>query len=161
MTKKEIFEHLKEKSSIKLFKKADEVRRRYCGDDVYVRGVIEFSNYCVRHCLYCGLRSENKVLKRYRLTPQTIIGIASGAAAQGIRTIVLQSGDDFGYSQKDIVFIIRGIKKRNSNFAITLAVGERPIDDYKAFFDAGADRYLLKHETSNEVLYRSLHPAQT
>jgi biotin synthase len=161
MTKKEILEHLKEKSSAALFKKADQVRRHYCGDSVYVRGIIEFSNYCVRHCLYCGLRRENKAVKRYRLMPKKIVEIASQAVSQGIHTIVLQSGDDFGYSRENIASIVQAIKKQNPGLAITLAVGERPLGDYRAFFDAGADRYLLKHETSNEMLYRRLHPSQS
>lgn len=161
MLKKEILQYLRTKDPSALFQRANKIRQQYCGDNVYVRGVIEFSNYCVRHCFYCGLRQENKKLKRYRLAPKTIIKIASQAAARGIGTVVLQSGDDFWYSKETIVSIIRGIKKQNPKFAITLAVGERSFGDYKAFFDAGADRYLLKHETFNKLLYQRLHPAQS
>lgn len=161
MIKKEILQYLRAKDPSLLFQRANKIRQQYCGDNVYVRGIIEFSNYCVRHCFYCGLRQENKKLQRYRLAPKTIIKIASQAVARGIGTVVLQSGDDFWYSKETIVSIIRGIKKQNPELAITLAVGERSLSDYKAFFDAGADRYLLKHETTNALLYQQLHPAQT
>lgn len=161
MTKKEIIQYLRAKDPQKLFAQADKIRKQDCGNKVFVRGVIEFSNYCVRNCLYCGLRRDNKFLKRYRLSPQKIIQIAAQAASKGLCSLVLQSGDDFRYSRQDIVSLIRGIKKQCPKMAITLSLGERSVPDYKAFFKVGADRYLLKHETANALLYQRLHPAQT
>lgn len=144
-----------------LFHKADEVRREHCGDEVHIRGIIEFSNYCCRSCLYCGLRRENKAISRYRMLPDEITNLAAQIMRKGVRTIVLQSGDDFWYSQETLSEIIGSIKKENPQVAITLCVGERPFDDYKAWRETGADRYLLKHETANPKLYEKLHPGQT
>jgi len=160
MNKKEILELLVSEDSENLFKKADEVRKLYCGDEVYIRGIIEFSNYCVRNCLYCGLRRDNKRIKRYRMREEEIIEIAKRIISQGVKTIVLQSGDDLAYKRDSISKIIKGIKKI-ADVAVTLSIGERPWDDYKAFREAGADRYLLKQETINEKLYEYLHPGQS
>ncbi len=140
--------------------RADGIRRRYCGDEVHIRGIIAFSNYCCRSCLYCGLRKENKKIFRYRMKPEEIVKVACEIIQNGVKTVVLQSGDDFGFTRKTLVKIINNIKKGN-NVAITLSIGERPFDDYKAFRDAGADRFLLKHETSNQSLYEKLHPGQS
>jgi biotin synthase len=139
---------------------ADEVRSRYCGDEVHLRGVIEFSNYCIRDCLYCGLRLSNKKLARYRMSKDEIIETALKGYHVGIKTVVLQSGDDPGYSAETISEIIQKIKEK-ADVAITLSVGERDYNDYKLWKDAGADRYLLKHETANPHLYANLHPGQT
>ncbi len=144
-----------------LFEKANSVRRKFCGDEVHIRGIIEFSNYCCRSCLYCGLRQENKKISRYRMSPDEIIRLANEIIQCGVKTIVLQSGDDYGFSKKVISEIISKIKKKNPALAITLSIGQRPLDDYKAFKDAGADRYLLKHETANPKFYERLHPGQT
>ncbi|OQX79762.1 MAG: [FeFe] hydrogenase H-cluster radical SAM maturase HydE [Candidatus Omnitrophica bacterium 4484_70.1] len=160
MNKKEILESLVSEDSENLFKKADEVRKLYCGDEVYIRGIIEFSNYCVRNCLYCGLRRDNKRIKRYRMREEEIIEIAKRIISQGVKTIVLQSGDDLVYKRDSICRIIKRIKKID-DVAVTLSIGERPWDDYKAFREAGADRYLLKQETINEKLYEYLHPGQS
>lgn len=143
-----------------LFSNADAVRREYCGDSIYVRGLLEFSNYCCRNCLYCGLRAGNRRLKRYRISPPEIIETALGAKEKGIKTIVLQSGDDFWYTADVIADTIGAIKK-GSDIAVTLSVGERPPEDYRIWKRAGADRYLLKHETVNPGLYEKLHPGQT
>jgi len=143
-----------------LFQRADDVRRDRCGDGVHIRGIVEFSNHCCRNCLYCGLRRDNTNLNRYRMEEQEIVDRARRIASTGIRTIVLQSGDDFHYTRKMVCRIIERIK-RNDNVAITLSLGERSLDDYRAFRLAGADRYLLKHETANRELYRRLHPDQT
>ncbi|MBT9159862.1 MAG: (FeFe) hydrogenase maturase subunit HydE [Dehalococcoidia bacterium] len=139
---------------------ADNVRARFCGDEVHLRGVIEFSNFCSRDCLYCGLRRSNKKLTRYRMTKEEIIEYALSAAYKGIKTIVLQSGDDFEYSADVISEIIQTIKEK-ADVAITLSVGERDYRDYQLWKEAGADRYLLKHETANPLLYSELHPGQT
>ncbi|HDM37848.1 MAG TPA: [FeFe] hydrogenase H-cluster radical SAM maturase HydE [Candidatus Omnitrophica bacterium] len=161
MKKEEILEYLKNDKTDSLFKKADKIRKLYCGDKVFIRGIIEFSNYCCRSCLYCGLRQENKKLLRYRMTSGEIIRLARQIIEQGVKTIVLQSGDDFGFSQRMLSDIILNIKSANPEVAITLSLGERPFDDYRAFRNAGADRYLLKHETANPRLYERLHPGQS
>ncbi|MCK4905116.1 [FeFe] hydrogenase H-cluster radical SAM maturase HydE [bacterium] len=159
--KKEIVNQLKQVNSETLFQKADSIRRTFCGEKVYIRGIIEFSNYCCRSCLYCGLRQENKKILRYRMAPDEIIHLSNQVIQRGVKTIVLQSGDDLWYSQKILSDIIYKIKSANPEIAITLSLGERPFDGYKAFKDAGADRYLLKHETANPLLYERLHPGQT
>ncbi|MCD6539359.1 MAG: [FeFe] hydrogenase H-cluster radical SAM maturase HydE [Candidatus Omnitrophica bacterium] len=161
MKKEEILEYLKSDKANSLFKKADKIRKLYCGDKVFIRGIVEFSNHCCRSCLYCGLRQENKKILRYRMTSGEIIRLARQIIEQGVKTIVLQSGDDFGFSQKTLSDIILNIKRANPEVAITLCLGERPFDDYRAFRDAGADRYLLKHETANPRLYERLHPGQS
>ncbi len=143
-----------------LFQRADRVRSDYCGTEVHIRGIIEFSNYCCRNCLYCGLRKDNHNIERYRMKPEEIISLALDIAQLGVKTVVLQSGDDFHYSCQVISRIISSIK-RTADVAITLSVGERPLDEYKAFRDAGADRYLMKHETASESLYQNLHPYQS
>ena len=144
-----------------IFKKADSVRKKLCGGEIHIRGIIEFSNYCCRSCLYCGLRRQNKNITRYRMPPDEIIGLSNKIIQCGVKTVILQSGDDFGYNRKALSDIIYKIKGANPEMAITLSLGERPFDDYKAFRDAGADRYLLKHETANPKLYKRLHPGQT
>lgn len=139
-----------------LRQEADEVRRRWVGEAVHVRGIIEFSNYCIRSCRYCGLNRSNEQLHRYRIPPDEIVETACEAAATGIKTIVLQSGDDFFYTREVISEMVQEIKK--TGIAVTLAVGERPGEDYRAWREAGADRYLLKFETSDSGLYSRLHP---
>lgn len=139
---------------------ADEVRLKCCGDEVHLRGVIEFSNYCIRDCLYCGLRRSNKKLTRYRMEKEEIVECALAGFRAGFKTIVLQSGDDPGYRKEDISRIIHLIKER-ADVAITLCVGERDREDYREWKKAGADRYLLRHETANPALYARLHPGQT
>ncbi|MCK4860256.1 MAG: [FeFe] hydrogenase H-cluster radical SAM maturase HydE [Candidatus Omnitrophica bacterium] len=161
MNKKRIIEYLKEKNCKELFKEANGIRKAFCGDEVHIRGIIEFSNYCLHSCLYCGLRQQNKKIPRFRMSPDEIIKLANETIQCGVKTIVLQSGDDFEFSERIVSEIISKIKKKNPDIAITLSIGERPLDDYKAFKDAGADRYLLKHETANPMLYEKLHPGQT
>lgn len=143
-----------------LFAEAERVRRAYCGETVYLRGIIEFSSLCVRSCRYCGLRRQNRHARRFRMSAAEICEAADRVAAAGITTAVLQSGDDPWYSRDRLCSIISGIKTKHPGMAVTLSVGERPLDDYKAFREAGADRYLLKHETANEHLYGALHPGQ-
>ncbi|NNG27660.1 MAG: [FeFe] hydrogenase H-cluster radical SAM maturase HydE [Ignavibacteriaceae bacterium] len=139
-----------------LYQRADEVRKKYCGDEVHLRGIIEFSNYCDQHCLYCGLRLQNTELERYRMTKEAIISAAYNIYVSGIRTIVLQSGEDHRFDCADIEEIITTIKK-DLDVAITLSLGEREFNEYKRWKDAGADRYLLKHETANQKLYSVYH----
>lgn len=160
MNKKKIIEYLSDPDiKIELFRAADEVRKKCCGDVVRLRGIIEFSNNCVRNCLYCGLRRDNKKIKRYRMSEIEILDAVKEVTKNSVRTVVLQSGDDPIYTTKMICALIRKIKK-SFPCAITLSIGERPLSDYRSFKDEGADRYLLKHETANPDLYRKLHPGQ-
>jgi len=140
----------------KLYLYADEIRKKYCGDDVHLRGIIEFSNYCDQDCLYCGLRRSNQKLERYRMTKDEIISTAQRITRAGIKTVVLQSGEDHFYSKSLVTDIIRSIKEKFDP-AITLSIGERGRDEYDEWKNAGADRYLLKHETANEQLYSTFH----
>ncbi len=140
-----------------LFDSADYIRRKYVGDEIHLRGLIEFSNFCERNCYYCGLRKDNKKLSRYRLTPQEIINYSVKCEELGYRTVVLQSGEDSYYTVEILSNIIKEIKQK-TNLAVTLCIGERNKYEYKRLFDAGADRYLLKFETSDPVLYYKLHP---
>jgi biotin synthase len=136
---------------------ADETRRRHVGDAVHLRGLIEISNHCVRECGYCGLRAANRSLKRYRMTADEIMACTAAAVEFGYGTVVLQSGEDDGIRQRWLSDIIRKIKS-DTNLAVTLSLGERPDEDLAAWRVAGADRYLLRFETSDPVLYRLIHP---
>lgn len=142
-----------------LFNKADEVRKKFCGDEVHLRGIIEFSNFCEQDCVYCGLRKSNDQLERYRMSVDEIIETAKKIYAAGIKTVVLQSGEDSHYTKDDITRIIKSIKQ-SCDAAITLSLGERSFEEYDEWISAGADRYLLKHETANEKLYSALHSKQ-
>lgn len=146
--------------SILLYNLADKVRSRVVGDDIHLRGIIEFSNYCSKNCLYCGLRKDNRDLDRYRLSAAEIVDGAGRAAALGCRTIVLQSGEDGFYTAGLLAEIIRTVKDE-FDVAVTLSVGDRPRADYAIFKQAGADRYLLKHETSDARLFSALRPGTT
>lgn len=139
-----------------LFAKADAVRRANVGDAVHLRGLIEFSNICRNNCLYCGLRSGNRTIKRYRLSEDELLQTARFAANMGFKTIVLQSGEDMFFDLKRLCGIIEAIKK--SDLAVTLSIGERSYAEYKAFFDSGADRYLMRIETTDKDLYHKLNP---
>ncbi|OEU67350.1 MAG: [FeFe] hydrogenase H-cluster radical SAM maturase HydE [Desulfovibrio sp. S3730MH75] len=138
-----------------LFKLADKMCRAEFSDQVYLRAIVEFSNFCNKKCKYCGLRVPNAKIKRYRLDDQTIIDTASLAALNGAGTIVLQSGDDFSYSTERIGEIVRNIKKRN-DVAVTLSVGDRGIDEYEYWFRCGADRCLIKLETTDPYIYEDI-----
>jgi len=142
-----------------LFNRADEIRKQFCGDEIHLRGIIEFSNYCEQDCVYCGLRKSNLTLERYRISIDEIINTARKIYSAGIKTVVLQSGEDFHYTKDDITKIIRAIKE-SCDVAITLSLGERSFDEYDEWKIAGADRYLLKHETANPKLYSALHSKQ-
>lgn len=156
-TKNEIIDILKDDSKNEwLFSLADNVRKENVGDAVHLRGLVEFSNICKCSCKYCGLRSENKKIERYRILKDEIVQIVSDAVDLGYKTIVLQSGEDVYYSCEKIVEIIKAIK--GFDVALTLSVGERSYDDYKAFKDAGADRYLIRIETTDRNLYSQMHP---
>lgn len=156
-SKNEVIEILKDNSQNDwLFSLADKIRKENVGDEVHLRGLIEFSNICKRTCKYCGLRCENKDIDRYRIEPDDIIFYAQKAVDMGYKTIVLQSGEDEYYSRELLCKIIKGIK--TLDVALTLSIGERCFDDYKAFKDCGADRYLIRIETTNKELYKKMHP---
>lgn len=156
LTKEEIIQLLRLEDATPLFQAADRVRSRYVGDEVHLRGLIEFSNICKQNCLYCGLRRDNHKLERYRLEPETIVDFAAKAKSYGYRTVVLQSGEDPYYTVEVLCDIIRQIKALD--MAITLSIGEKSLEEYKAYREAGADRYLLRIETTDVRLYEKMDP---
>lgn len=142
-----------------LAKAADRVRQTFVGDGVHLRGLIEFSNICRQDCMYCGLRRDNHKIERYRLTADEIVRLAQKAEGYGYRTVVLQSGEDLYFTAERLAEIIRRIK--SMDLAVTLSVGERSFDEYKLWREAGADRYLLRIETTDKSLYESLDPGMS
>ena len=140
-----------------LFAEADRVRRQYMGDEVHLRGLIEFSNICTRHCLYCGIRAATTKLKRYRLTKDEILACAKKAKKLDYQTVVLQSGEDPFFTPKMLAEIVSAIKDR-FDLAVTLSVGEFSREDYRLLRSAGADRFLLRFETSDRKLFSVLKP---
>lgn len=155
LTKSEIINLLKS-SDEELFCRANETRKKYKGDEVLLRALVEFTNICKCNCYYCGLRCENKKVERYRLTEEEILNCAKKAVDEGLRTIVLQGGEDSFWTSERLCRIIKEIKKYD--VALTLSIGERTYNDYKAFKESGADRYLLRIETTDKNLYKQLHP---
>lgn len=143
-----------------LFEAADYIRAESVGPEIHLRSLIEFSNYCRQNCNYCGLRSKNTGISRYRMTPEEIVAACREAADCGFKTVVLQSGEDPWYSVSRLREIVREIKKQ-CDVAVTLSCGEFTDSDYAILKEAGADRYLLKHETANPDLYGSLHPGMS
>jgi biotin synthase len=131
---------------------------KHFGNRIYTRGLIEFTNYCKNDCYYCGIRRSNRSATRYRLTNEQILSCCREGHDLGFRTFVLQGGEDGSYSDEDMVEIIRMIKENFPDCALTLSVGEKSYDSYLKFYEAGADRYLLRHETANEEHYSKLHP---
>ncbi len=140
-----------------LWSLADRIRAGHVGTAVHLRGLIEISNYCVRHCAYCGLHTGNTSLKRYRMTETEIIACAETAVRFGYGTVVLQSGEDRGISAEWLAGVIQKIK-HSTTLAVTLSLGERHPDELKLWRRAGADRYLLRFETSDRELYKKIHP---
>lgn len=142
-----------------LFKAADEIREKYLGNSVHLRGLIEFTNICKRNCIYCGLRKDNKNLKRYRLTEDEIFDFAQKAVQYGYKTIVLQGGEDEYFTTERMVNIVKRIK--SLDVALTLSLGEKTYEQYKAFKEAGADRYLIRIETTDKKLYEDMDPGMS
>ena len=142
-----------------LLKRADRIRKKYVGDAIHLRGLIEFSNICRNNCLYCGIRRGNGKVARYRMREDELIETARRAAALGFKTVVMQSGEDMYYTQEKMCRIIEAIKK--FDVAVTLSVGERSYGDYKAFREAGTDRYLMRIETTDKDLYHRLDPGMS
>lgn len=141
-----------------LFKTADSIRRSIYGTDVYIRGLIEISNYCKNNCLYCGIRCKNKNAERYRLDEDEILECCDEGYRLGFRTFVMQGGEDSFFTDEMICRIVSAVKKKYSDCAVTLSLGEKSYESYKAFYEAGADRYLLRHETASAEHYKKLHP---
>jgi len=138
--------------------KAAEVRQKHYGNSVYIRGLIEISNFCKNDCLYCGIRKSNRSCERYRLSKEEILSCCDEGYPLGFRTFVMQGGEDMYYTDDVICDIIRSIKEKYPDCAITLSLGERSYDSYKRLKEAGADRYLLRHETADKTHYEKLHP---
>lgn len=130
------------------------------GNKIYTRGLIEISNYCKNNCYYCGIRRDNRQVERYRLSREDILSCADIGADLGFRTFVLQGGEDAYYTDQVMCDLIREIKKRHPDCAITLSLGERSRESYRLMKEAGADRYLLRHETADKDHYESLHPQE-
>lgn len=144
----------------KLFESADKIRRIIYSDEVYVRGLIEFTNYCRNNCYYCGIRRDNLKAERYRLSKQDILTCCREGYKLGFRTFVLQGGEDDFYTDDIICDIVCSIRENHPDCAVTLSIGEKTYESYKAFYTAGATRYLLRHETADCAHYRKLHPPQ-
>ena len=144
----------------KLASLASKKREEYFKNQIYVRGLIEFTNYCKNNCYYCGIRRDNANITRYRLSKEDIISCCKNGYKLGFRTFVLQGGEDAFFTDDKLCEIISEIKTLFNDCAITLSVGERTFESYKKLFDAGADRYLLRHETANDKHYNSLHPKE-
>ncbi len=160
LNKQELVSILKDDSSdATLFAAANEVRKKYVGDEVHLRGLIEFSNICKCNCFYCGLRKDNASVQRYRMSVDEIISLAGKAKDYGYKTVVLQSGEDAFFDKEKMCKVISSIKALN--LALTLSIGEKSYEEYKAYKDAGADRYLLRIETTDKKLYQKLHPSMS
>ncbi|HOP92546.1 MAG TPA: [FeFe] hydrogenase H-cluster radical SAM maturase HydE [Acetivibrio thermocellus] len=154
----QLIEHRNEELANYLFEKARQVRILYYGHDVYMRGLIEFTNYCRNDCYYCGIRKSNCNAERYRLTKEQILECCDVGYELGFRTFVLQGGEDGYYTDKILADIVSSIKAKYPDCAITLSLGEKSYESYKLLYEAGADRYLLRHETANAQHYSKLHP---
>jgi biotin synthase len=141
-----------------LFELARKKRDKIYSNVVFARGLIEFTNICKQGCKYCGLQSKNKSISRYRMDVETILNCTDIGYSKGYRTFVLQGGEDDYFSDSVLEKVVKNIKSKYPDVAITLSVGERSFESYKRLYDAGADRYLLRHETANKELYNSLHP---
>lgn len=160
LTREELIELLKDDSiNEELYKAADEIREETLGNEVHLRGLLEFTNICKRNCMYCGLRRDNKIIKRYRLTEEEILDFAEKAVGYGYKTLVLQGGEDPYFTVEKLVPLIKKIKALG--VAITLSIGERSLEEYKAFKEAGADRFLLRIETTDKDLYEKLDPGMS
>ena len=142
-----------------LHKLADSIREKHMGKDVHLRGIIEFTNYCKQNCHYCGLRKSNTRIERYRLSIGQILATVDEAVKHNYKTVVLQGGEDNFYDDSDIAFVVREIRQKY-NIAVTLSFGERSLESYKLWKAAGADRYLMKHETADPELYKQLRPGK-
>lgn len=161
LTKEEWIALLEKQSDAEyLFERAVTVRKQYYGTKIYTRGLIEFTNFCKNNCLYCGIRRDNSNVCRYRLSKEEIMDCCKNGYALGFRTFVLQGGEDAYFTDERLEEIVFEIKRNYPDCAVTLSVGERSRESYERLFAAGADRYLLRHETANEAHYKKLHPKE-
>ena len=163
LTREEFHELIKGRtpeSAEHLFSLARNRAKEVFGNKVYLRGIIEFSNYCRCDCRYCGIRRSDEHAERYRMSPEEIISCAALGHEVGFRTFVLQSGEDLWYTDEILCDIIRELKKRFPDSAVTLSIGEKSRTSFEKYYEAGADRYLLRHETFNHKHYSRLHPAE-
>lgn len=156
----QLLNNFNQEDSKYLQRKAREVSLEHFGNKIYARGLIEFTNFCKNDCYYCGIRRSNKKAERYRLSYDDIMNCCENGYELGFRTFVLQGGEDMSYSDEDMVRIISSVKKSYPDCAVTLSIGERTYDSYLKYFQAGADRYLLRHETADEEHYSKLHPKE-
>ena len=143
-----------------LHERARETAQKIYGNKIYIRGLIEFTNYCKNDCFYCGIRCSNASAERYRLTEEEILECCQRGYEMGFRTFVLQGGEDPYYTRERICSVVKHIREAYSDCAITLSVGEWERESYQKFYEAGANRYLLRHETADEEHYRKLHPSR-
>lgn len=160
MTFSEIVNYIRTKDDqimTNLWAESDQIRRTHVGDEIHLRGLIEISNYCARRCAYCGIQAGHSAIERYRMTSAEIMACVHQIVSLGYGTVVMQSGEDYGISAESMASIIRKIKSETP-LAITLSLGERPISDMALWKKAGADRYLLRFETSDPDLYKRIHP---
>lgn len=153
-----LLEHYSSEDASYLAEKARNISKKHFGNKVYTRGLIEVSNYCKNDCYYCGIRRSNKNVTRYRLTKEEILSCCEQGYELGFRTFVIQGGEDNYFTDEVMVSIIKEIKANYPDCAITLSLGEKSKETYQKYYDAGADRYLLRHETANEEHYKKLHP---
>ena len=160
LSKEDFVRLLENRDSVREYLKEEAVkaRKQHYDNKIFVRGLIEFTNYCKNDCYYCGIRCSNKNASRYRLTKEEILACCDDGYETGYRTFVLQGGEDATFTEKKISDIVYSIKNRFPDCAVTLSVGEHPKETYKAWFSAGADRYLLRHETADSCHYSKLHP---
>ena len=154
----ELLDNMDDANRAYLIEKAHETRMEVYGDRVFMRGLIEFTNYCKQNCLYCGIRAANTDVERYRLSVEEVLKCCETGYWLGYRTYVLQGGEDPYFTDERLVEMITAIKKRFPDTALTLSLGERSRESYEKIFAAGVDRYLLRHETASKELYESLHP---
>lgn len=155
-----LIENFTPKDADYLFERARAVRQQYYGNAVFIRGLIEFTNYCKNDCYYCGIRRSNKNAQRYRLTKDKILNCCRQGYRLGFRTFVLQGGEDGHFTDTVLVDIVSAIRQEFPDCAITLSIGERSRKSYEALYNAGANRYLLRHETYDRAHYASLHPPE-
>ena len=160
LSNEKIMQLLHKTDGAELFAEADRIRREVYGDGVYLRGLIEFTNYCANNCYYCGIRAGNTRLERYRLDRKTILDCCRAGYDAGFRTFVLQGGEDPYFTDDRLCDIVSSIHGEFPDCAVTLSVGERSHESYRRLFDAGARRYLLRHEAASPDLYRTLHPSE-
>ncbi len=156
-----ILDHIESTSYDYLREKADTKRKHHYDDRVFMRGLIEFTNFCAQDCSYCGIRASNAKADRYRLTQEEILSCCSEGYRLGYRTFVMQGGEDPWFNDDKLCAVIEEVKRQFPDTAITISVGERSRESYQRIYDAGADRYLLRHETASKKLYESLHPGMS